>query len=860
MHGVQDCFSEIQPGDGATGVSVFGDASRTLNSSSMDNKHTHPYQNAAGWILLVLAAPLLWWVSHPARQLVIEPVQLVFWHNVAELFAVVVAMLVFITGYRAVLSVRKGAVVLLGVVFLGVGLLDLLHAVSDAGMPDAMTPNTPHKSMFFWLAARLLAAVVLLVYALLPPVPTVTLLKKRAALALTLAAVGVLGYIGLLRPDHVPALFVQGQGLTPLKIGLEWLAITLNVATLLVLWHRRSELVHECVMALGFAVALSAVSELFFTMLGVLDKDGANLLGHLYKVAAYLYLFHATFNEALRRPLERMEVQHLREKVTLESAPDGVLWVDVDGCILMANPAMETLTGYAATELVGQNVDIFLPEHLRARHAQSMRGYFTAPHARAMGLMDLKLLRRDGRLLPVDISLGNWEDEGVPHAIAYIRDLSERKKFEESLRHQATHDELTGLPNRWLFRLQLNQALARSARGGQRVAVLFLDLDYFKTINDSFGHATGDALLVQVSTRIRSVLRENDTLARMGGDEFAMLLTDLTNVDEAVGVAVKLLASLQSAYRLQDQDVYSGGSLGVAFYPDDARDSEALLRYADIAMYQAKQAGRGAYACYSREMDRRVHEDMRLHTRLKEALAEGVLQLHYQPQVDVESGAIVGAEALLRWHDPELGDVSPARFIPVAEATGLILPLSDWVLETACTQIAAWVQAGTPLRVAVNVSAQQFRRRDLPQKVHAALQRTGAQARWLDIEITESVAMTQPEQAREQLNALVALGCSVALDDFGTGYSSLAYLKTLPVSKLKIDKSFMDGIPDDANDAAISRAIIALAHSLGLTLVAEGVETDAQLGFLRQFGCEVYQGWLFAKAMPAKDMEELLRA
>lgn len=824
------------------------------------NRHTHPYQNAAGGTLLALAVPLLWWVSHPARQIVIEPVTFVFWHNVAELFAVVVSMLVFITGYRAILSVRKGAVVLLGVAFLGVGLLDFLHTMSYVGMPDALTANTPHKSIFFWLAARLLAATALLVYALLPTVPTVTLRRKRLALVLTLAAVGGLGYVGLLWPERVPALFVLGLGLTPLKIGLEWLTIVINLATLGVLWRRRAELMTECVMALGFAVALSAVSELFFTMLGEIDKDGANMLGHFYKAAAYLYLFHATFNEALRRPLERMEVQHLREKVTLAAAPDGVLWVDDNGLILMANPAMETLTGYAVNELVGHNVDIFLPAHLRARHAQSMRNYFVNPQDRAMGLMDLKLLRRDGRMLPVDISLGHWHDEGAPHAIAYIRDLTERKKFEESLRHQATHDELTGLPNRWLFRLQLNQSLARAGRAGQRVAVLFLDLDYFKTVNDSFGHATGDALLVQVGTRIRSVLRDNDLLARLGGDEFAILLTDLTDVDEAVSVATKLLTSLQASYRLQDQDVYSSGSLGLAFYPDDAQDSDALLRYADMAMYQAKQAGRGAYACYSKEMDRRVHEDMRLHTRLKEALAQGILQLHYQPQVDVESDEIVGAEALLRWRDPELGDVSPARFIPVAEATGLILPLSDWVLETACAQIAAWAQAGTPLRVAVNVSAQQFRQRDLPQKVRAALLRTGAQARWLDIEITESVAMTQPEQAREQLNALVALGCSVALDDFGTGYSSLAYLKTLPVSKLKIDKSFMDGIPDDANDAAISRAIIALAHSLGLTLVAEGVETEAQLGFLRQFGCEVYQGWLFAKAMAAGDLTERLRA
>jgi diguanylate cyclase (GGDEF)-like protein len=415
---------------------------------------------------------------------------------------------------------------------------------------------------------------------------------------------------------------------------------------------------------------------------------------------------------------------------------------------------------------------------------------------------------------------------------------------------------LTGLPNRWMYQLQLNQALAHAGRNRQRVAVLLLDLDYFKTINDSFGHAAGDALLVQAGNRMRSTLRESDLLARLGGDEFAVLLTELADADEAVSVATKVLAALQEAYVLQGHDVYSGGSVGLSFFPDDAQDGDTLLRYADLAMYQAKQAGRGTYACYSQNMDVRVHEDMLLHTRLKEALATGALELHYQPQVNVESGNVTGAEALLRWHDPVLGDVTPSRFIPVAEATGLILPLGDWVLETACQQIATWTRIGLPVRVAVNFSAQQFRRFDLADKVRAVLERTGAQAQWLDIEITESMAMTQPEQARKQLEALVALGCSVALDDFGTGYSSLAYLKTLPVSKLKIDKSFMDGIPHDGNDVAISRAIIALAHSLGLTLVAEGVETDAQLAFLRQYGCETYQGWLFAKAMPAEAMTQ----
>jgi len=276
-------------------------------------------------------------------------------------------------------------------------------------------------------------------------------------------------------------------------------------------------------------------------------------------------------------------------------------------------------------------------------------------------------------------------------------------------------------------------------------------------------------------------------------------------------------------------------------------------------MYQAKLAGRGSYACYSPQMDHRVHEDLQLHTRLKEAIGRSVIQLKYQPQVDVRSGLLVGVEALLRWQDPTLGDVSPRRFIPIAEATGLILPLSEWVLETACRQIAAWERAGTPIRIAVNFSPHQFRQPNLAEMVHAMLEKTGAQARWLEVEVTESTAMTNSEYARTQLQALVALGCSVSLDDFGTGYSSLAHLKSLPVSKLKIDKSFMDGIPHEDDDVTISRTIISLAHTLGLTLIAEGVENDAQLEFLRLYGCEAYQGWLFAEAMGADEVTRLLQ-
>jgi diguanylate cyclase (GGDEF)-like protein/PAS domain S-box-containing protein len=632
----------------------------------------------------------------------------------------------------------------------------------------------------------------------------------------------------------------------------------LNLATLVIFWQRRQALEQECLMALIFAAALSAVGGTFFSISLGAQESPPHAVAHVYQVASYLFLFHATFNEALRRPLERLEMLHQRERATLNAAPDGVIWVDQKGTIVLANPAMQALSGYSPQELTGQNIAIFLPPHLRERHTESMRNFFRTPHSRAMGMMDLKLHRRDGELQPVDISLGYWEMDGKPHSIAYLRDLTERKKLEESLRHQATHDELTGLPNRWLFQLQLKQALLRAERSRQKVTVLFLDLDHFKTVNDTFGHAAGDALLVQASLRIRNQLRGSDTLARMGGDEFAILLPDLNHADEAVSVAIKILACLQEPFELPSQQVYSGASIGLAYYPDDACDSESLLRYADMAMYQAKQGGRGRYACYSRELDQQTHEDMQLHSRLKAALSQQLLELHFQPQVELRSGDMVGAEALLRWHDPVLGPVGPDRFIPIAEATGLILPLSDWVLETACRQIAAWQRVGTPVRLAINISAQQLHQGLLAEKVREMLARTGAHAGWLELEITETVAMMQPRQALEQLNALVNLGCSVSLDDFGTGYSSLAYLKTLPVGKIKIDQSFVQDITDDPNDDVIVQTIIGMARNLGLGVIAEGVETEAQRDRLSLYGCTTCQGYLYHRPLPLPAFNALL--
>ena len=824
------------------------------------SQHRHPLQATFGGFVLLISIPLLWWLTHTTDKLSLSDGELLSIVCSMEIVSIVVAILVFVTGYRAVLSSRQSAVVFLGITFLGVGLLDFFQIMSYVGMPDLLSPNTPQKTMLFRMEARGVAAAALLIYIILPSNSSVSQFQRWLALILIMSSIGFLGYLNLAIPTHFPPLFLAIGEFTPVATIIGMAVVAANLISVLIIWRRKAQLEDECVMALGFAAALAGVSGLFSAISSANNQGAQLIISHAYTVGSYLYLFHATFNEALRRPLLKLKVQNNRERLVLSVAPDGVIWVHESGRILLANEAMREISGYQSDELVGEDVGIFLPPHLRAKHAYAMREFFFQPKSRAMGTLELRLLRKDGSYLPVDISLGYWQDGRDRHAIAYIRDLTERKNFEDSLRQRATTDSLTGLTNRWFFNVQLNQALAQAKRSEYRVAILVIDLDDFKTVNDSFGHSIGDELLVQVSARLRNALRENDTLARLGGDEFAVLLGDLSSLEEATTVAEKLLNCLDEPYMLKNHQVVIGGSIGIAFYPEDVDDGEGLLRYADMAMYQAKKSGRGAYACYSEQLNEDMHENMRIHIRLKDAISAGALKLFYQPQVDISTGSIIGAEALLRWNDSELGSVSPARFIPIAESSGLILPLSDWVLEVACQQISAWERAGTPLRIAVNFSAQQFRQGNLPEKVRATLARCGASPHLLEIEITESIAMTHPDLARTQLDALVNLGCSVALDDFGTGYSSLAYLKALPVTILKIDRGFIKDIPNDPNDVKISRSIIALAHSLGLQIVAEGVESATQLEFLQSHGCEMYQGWHFSKALESWQLDEMLRS
>ena len=548
-------------------------------------------------------------------------------------------------------------------------------------------------------------------------------------------------------------------------------------------------------------------------------------------------------------------------QVAIDAAPDGILIVDDTGTILKANPAMEVLSGHAPQALVGQSVGIFLPPAMREKHSHLIAQFFLQPVSRPMGLVrQLMLVRKDGLSTPIDIALGQCRVQDRCAVVVFIRDTTEVRRLQEDMQYQATHDTLTGLSNRWMFMQHFEQALQRARRNGRTLALLLLDLDQFKDVNDAHGHAAGDLVLVEVARRLRSCLRAGDVIARLGGDEFTVLLSDISCAEHAQETAQKLQHHLTAPCQLAVGEVRLGASIGISVYPADAPDTGTLMRYADMAMYAAKADGRGTTAVYCPAMSQALMERSQLHDRLKLAIEQQTLAVHYQPQVDVASGAIVAVEALVRWDDAVLGTVAPDRFIPLAVSTGLIHALGDWVLETACRQAADWADQGTPVRMSINLSAQQFRHAQLPVRLQQLLRQYDLPAHLIELEVTETEAMTEPEAACEVFQRLRALGLSIALDDFGTGYSSLSYLRLLPVSRLKIDREFIRQVLHNDSDAVLVRAVIAMAHTLGLPVVAEGVEDKAQLDFLRHHHCEAYQGWLFSKALPPLAVSRLLAA
>ncbi|RRS02369.1 EAL domain-containing protein [Aquabacterium soli] len=557
----------------------------------------------------------------------------------------------------------------------------------------------------------------------------------------------------------------------------------------------------------------------------------------------------------------------LRLAATAFESQDGIMVLDERGAILQVNQAFTDITGYSLHEVRRRPVEILQaaanPPDLYDTIARQL-----AERGRWVG--DLWSQRKNGEVYPKRLSLTLVRSApGEPrYCVGSFADITEHKQAEARIEQLAFYDPLTGLPNRRLLQDRLQQAVAASRLNGQGAALLLIDLDEFKTLNDTLGHDMGDRLLQQLATRLQGALRERDTLARLGGDEFVVVLQELSpglheSAEQAREVGERLLSALAAPCELDGHEHHSTCSIGVAMFgaAHPVASLEELMKHADLAMYEGKAAGRNTLRFFDPAMQNAISQRTALESDLRRGLQRGELLLHYQAQVD-DTGRLLGAEALVRWQHLQRGMVSPAEFIPVAEQGGLILPLGEWVLLTACRQLASWALHPLlgRLTLSVNVSARQFHQPDFVDQVVMALQRTGARADRLKLELTESVLIDDVDAVVSRMGALKACGVRFSLDDFGTGYSSLNYLKRLPLSQLKIDQSFVRHVLTDSNDAAIARTIIALAAAMGLSVIAEGVETQAQREFLKRHGCTSYQGYLFGRPMPLAAFEALAQA
>ncbi|GGI18660.1 hypothetical protein GCM10008066_15190 [Oxalicibacterium faecigallinarum] len=551
----------------------------------------------------------------------------------------------------------------------------------------------------------------------------------------------------------------------------------------------------------------------------------------------------------------------LRDRA-IEASANAIIITSAEGPdygIEYVNPAFERITGYAEEEALGRNIDFLWQRDSEQPGIEELRACLQEQRE---GQAVMRNYRKDGTLLWSDMYIAPVRDDygRVSHYVIAQYDITATKRYESELEFQTNRDSLTGLANRTLLRDRLSQAISYAYRYNHPIWVLFIDLDRFKFVNDTLGHQAGDILLKAVASRMNSVVRDTDTISRMGGDEFVVVLPERTDSGLSTSIVRRLMDAIAQPLTIEGHEFFISSSVGVSVYPADGVEPETLIKHADIAMYRAKETGRNNFQFYTSEMNERALERLRIEGDLRLAIERDEFLLYYQPQVDLVSKKIIGVEALIRWQHPELGMVPPARFISLAEETGLIVPIGNWVIREACRQSKVWQDEGfIGLRTAVNLSARQFAQQNLVQSIQDALTATSLLPASLEIELTESLVMADVEQAIGILRDMKTLGVQLSIDDFGTGYSSLSYLKRFPIDVLKIDRSFVNDITTDPDDAAIVTSIISLAHSLRLSVIAEGVETREQLDYLQQHGCDQIQGYFFSRPVTAEVMTQMLR-
>ncbi|MEQ1685236.1 MAG: EAL domain-containing protein [Burkholderiaceae bacterium] len=818
--------------------------------------------------LLALAAlPMLalsvWTVRLPTVYAGLSFTQ---WHTLLEFASMLVCAAIATVAWNARELEVPRSVHVLGSACAGALLLDLAHTFSFPGMPDLFTPNFSTKSVALFMASRLLTALALLGVAALPwrldhEPRWVRWVPALVAAYVLGVCIWVLGW-----PESVPALVIDGQALSVTKQVGEYLLVGVFLAASALFVRRLKAPQPFDVASLLCAAVLMAIGEVVLTLYTRLT-DLAVVVGHLYKVLGFWMIYRTIVADSIRLPYQRLATsrQRLRQsedelRTITDNIPALVAFVDKDQRYQFVNRNYERWLGMK-------------PEQMLGKTAQEIYGVDN--YARLQPCLEKALMGQtfdtDHRVIGVRGAIGRWfnimympkvnADGAVTGIYVLGSDITDRKEAENRALFLAEHDELTTLPNRAAFQSAVTRALAYSSSEGSQFAVIFVDVDRFKVINDTLGHAAGDHLLQTLAGRMKQVVRGKDLVARMGGDEMCLLLHDVRDASHASEIAERVLAALKVPVELRTgMQHHVTVSAGVAIFPQDGTDVETLLRHADIAMYRAKAAGRDGFALFGAHDGQPAEARFKLELELRRAIDAEELVLHYQPRVDVVTGRPLGMEALVRWQHPQRGLLSPAHFIDIAEETGLIVPMGTWVLHQAGQVLRRLEYGGAPgLTMSINVSARQFKSPRLVDEVAAMLAACGCEPHQIELELTESAVMDQPDLAEATMQRLKALGVRLAMDDFGTGYSSLGALKRFPVDCVKIDRSFVNDIPGDAGDVALTRAIIAMGHSLGLHVVAEGVERRDQLDFLRAEGCDEYQGYYFAKPMPEAAITALLQ-
>ncbi|WP_241243021.1 bifunctional diguanylate cyclase/phosphodiesterase [Paenibacillus whitsoniae] len=582
------------------------------------------------------------------------------------------------------------------------------------------------------------------------------------------------------------------------------------------------------------------------------------LLAYLVGFGVLFILGVAFISTFIDRRFETQSLMSERKfRAVVESANDAIILTDNHGTIISWNKGVHAIFGYEESSIMGKSLltIISFGDQGEQEELISMR----LKSAQLIGkTCEVQGIRKDKAIIPIELSIGLWTDEGKTYFSCIMRDITERKQAEEKINQMVYLDPLTGLPNRHLLNDRLIHALDQAQENKQMIGIMFIDLDRFKYINDSLGHATGDKLLIEAAKRFQDCVSKFETVSRQGGDEFIILFPNTTS-DEITKKARTIVRAFAQSFSIDDNELFVTPSVGISMYPGDGNDLDTLIKNADTAMYRVKELGKNSFQFYTPDMNDAVSKKMQLEIGLRKALERGEFQVYYQPQINVATGGIIGVEALIRWQHPELGQISPVEFIPMAEETGLIIPIGEWVLKEACRQNKEWQELGfPPIRMAVNISSRQFQQSNLIEVVSQTLKETGLDAKYLELELTESI-IQDSKFAISTMQKLKGMGIFLSIDDFGTGYSSLSYLKLFPIDSLKIDQSFTRNMFENVKDAALVHTIISMAHNLDLKVIAEGVETQDQLAFLVEKQCNEAQGYLFSKPQNAEHISVLLR-